>query len=229
MESDKKITELPLTNTILWTEWIPFAKPGANGVFTSGTLITEARKTMATKDELAAKQDRLTAGYGIEITETNEIRSTHDLGIFMVVDALPESGLPNKLYLVRDPNGKANENEYVEWLFSGGKWEQVGKYQAKVDLSPYMKTADAEAVYAKKASLPDFNTFASQADQSALENTVETLSGKVRELEAALKEATDKLATIPAVPAKDGVCYALHNGTWTPIAGASEIILTTSD
>lgn len=75
------------------------------------------------------------AGNGIDITG-DTISCTLDTSLYSIVTELPETGLPNKIYLL--PSTKTEEgNIYTEYGYVNNKWEEIGKYKADVDLSPY--------------------------------------------------------------------------------------------
>lgn len=75
------------------------------------------------------------AGNGINITG-DTISCTLDTSLYSIVTELPETGLPNKIYLL--PSTKTEEgNIYTEYGYVDNKWEELGKYKADVDLSPY--------------------------------------------------------------------------------------------
>lgn len=75
------------------------------------------------------------AGNGIDITG-DTISCTLDTSLYSIVTELPETGLPNKIYLL--PSTKTEEgNIYTEYGYVDNKWEELGKYKADVDLSPY--------------------------------------------------------------------------------------------
>ena len=77
------------------------------------------------------------AGNGINITG-DTISCTLDTSLYSIVTELPETGLPNKIYLL--PSTKTEEgNIYTEYGYVDNKWEEIGKYKADVDLSPYKK------------------------------------------------------------------------------------------
>lgn len=77
------------------------------------------------------------AGNGIDITG-DTISCTLDTSLYSIVTELPETGLPNKIYLL--PSTKTEEgNIYTEYGYVDNKWEEIGKYKADVDLSPYAK------------------------------------------------------------------------------------------
>lgn len=58
-----------------------------------------------------------------------------------IVTSLPSAGKDNVFYLIKDANGKDNNN-YLEYLWIDNKWEMVGSTQ--VDLSGYMTKEKAE-------------------------------------------------------------------------------------
>ncbi len=66
-----------------------------------------------------------------------------------------------------------------------------------VDLSPYLKIADAENVYAKKTDIPDVTDFATKEELSSVENKIPSVDGFVSEEE--LTSATQDKATIAQV------------------------------
>lgn len=75
------------------------------------------------------------AGNGIDITG-NTISCTLDTSLYSIVTELPETGLPNKIYLL--PSTETEEgNIYTEYGYVDNKWEEIGKYKSDVDLSPY--------------------------------------------------------------------------------------------
>lgn len=94
----------------------------------------------------ATKQDRFSIGKGLELKE-GTLNVTLDTTIFKVVDSLPDSpaaGDENKIHLVLTNTGKTG-NEYTEYLWVNGKWEELGKFIADVDLTPYLKVAELTA------------------------------------------------------------------------------------
>lgn len=75
------------------------------------------------------------AGNGIDITG-NTISCTLDTSLYSIVTELPETGLPNKIYLL--PSTETEEgNIYTEYGYVNNKWEEIGKYKADVNLEPY--------------------------------------------------------------------------------------------
>lgn len=123
-------------------------------------LVDGAPETLDTLNELAAalnnnadivdvlnqsisnKQDTLTAGTGIDITD-NTISCTLDTTIFKVVDSLPTapaSGDENKMHLVLSSSSEEG-NTYDEYLWANNSWEKIGSFRPSVDLSDYAKTS----------------------------------------------------------------------------------------
>jgi len=219
---DLPISQLTLANQLDGNEWVPFAKDKGNGAFLLSLLRTFISEGLATQTSVDSKQNRLIAGKGISISSDNTISSTLDVSLFRIVDVLPTADIENKIYLIKDTNGKEGENEYLEYLYVNGKWELIGKYTATVDLTPYMKKADAEAIYAKKTELPDTGKLADRT-------TVEALASGLAEAKRTISAMQTKLEKLPDIPPNDGKCYALMNGAWVVIADDSETILTVND
>ena len=219
---DLPISQLVLATELNGEELLPFAKDNANGALLVSLLKTYIRDGLATQEAVNTKQNKLTAGYGIEITADNKIKSTLDVSLFKIVDTLPTENIETKIYLVADPAGKEGENEYIEYMYVNNQWEQIGKYTAKVDLSDYMKTADANSTFAKKTEIPDVSDFVVSSVVSALATQVSTLATQ-------LQTAQTKLDTIPTIPPNDGKCYAMCNGAWVVIADSTESVVTVTN
>lgn len=94
------------------------------------------RNTKADKTDLDGKQDKLTAGYGINISQDNIIEVVLDTTVYVLVDELPESNIdPNKIYLKSETaNGKTI---LVGYKYVNGEWISMGEKEPSVDLTPY--------------------------------------------------------------------------------------------
>jgi len=218
-DKDLKISELIPTLQLDGNEIIPFAKDNANGSFLVSLLKAFVTEDVAPKSALNGKQNKLTPGYGIEITAENEIRTKLDVSPFEIVDELPTSDIKNKIYCVPDPDGEVGKNEYIEYLWLGDHWEIVGKFMPKVDLTPYLKAADAERIYAKISDIPDVSGFITT-------QTFNLLIARVAQLETKMTSVNTKLSSIPEIPDNDQCAYAMQNGQWSEIAGANEAVVT---
>lgn len=88
--------------------------------------------------ELSKKQNKLTPGIGIEITETGVINCTVSLDIYKIVTSLPEPGEEhlNKIYLV------ANEDEFLEYIClkinTNYVWEQFGSLKTDINIDNFV-------------------------------------------------------------------------------------------
>lgn len=110
----------------------------------TGTSTTDTMSQKAITEALAKKQGTLKAGTGINIAADGTIKTTLDVGLYKVVNALPTTGIDtNKIYLVPDAEGQG-QNVYVEYMYVNGKWEIVGQYKSDVDLTPYFKKEDIQ-------------------------------------------------------------------------------------
>lgn len=129
------------------------------------------------------KQDKLKPGTGVEITSDNTVNVTLDTAVFKVVASLPESpaaGDENKIHLV--PAESTEEgNIYTEYVFVNGKWEEFGTYRSEVDLTPYLKSTDAEATYQK-------------ITDNTLATTDKTIAGAINELLSSGKVSGEVIA-----------------------------------
>lgn len=112
------------------------------------------QKVDALTEELETKQDLLTAGNHIEISEDAVISANLDdyydktevntliQGVanisFAIVDELPETGAGNVIYLV--PGG----NAYDQYVYSNGEWVAIGS--TAIDLTDYVKFSNAASV-----------------------------------------------------------------------------------
>ena len=63
-----------------------------------------------------------------------------DVDIFMIVNELPTENIKNnKIYCVRDTTSTDENNTYIEYAYINNKWEKVGEFQTKPNLSGYAK------------------------------------------------------------------------------------------
>lgn len=88
--------------------------------------------------ELSKKQNKLTPGTGIEITETGVINCTLSLELYQIVSTLPtpSASCLNKIYL------KASDDEFLEYicLEIGGNyvWEQFGSLKTDINVDNFV-------------------------------------------------------------------------------------------
>ena len=94
-----------------------------------------------------------------------------------VVPTLPDVGEEGILYFVPNPDGAGNNlyDEYL-WIEANNKYEQVGS--AEVDLSDYLKSADAANTYAKKTDLSAYAKTSALADYLTAANAANTYATK---------------------------------------------------
>lgn len=72
-----------------------------------------------------------------------------DLSLYKIVSSLPTTGIDvNKIYLVlSEAESSSNGNIYTEYIYVNNKWEEIGKYKAKVDLTNYVTFDDVVTEY----------------------------------------------------------------------------------
>lgn len=138
-DSTEKVMSQRVVTSILRDKFDKTAVKAVTGASTTDTMSQKA-----ITEELAKKQITLKAGTGISIAADGTIKTTLDVGLYKVVSALPTTGIDtNKIYLVPDAEGQG-QNVYVEYIWKGDAWEQLGEYQATVDLTPYFKKEDIQ-------------------------------------------------------------------------------------
>lgn len=58
--------------------------------------------------------------------------------LFVVVSELPTEDIKEgKIYCIKDTSSTAQDNGYIEYAYINNKWEKIGQFQAKPDLSGY--------------------------------------------------------------------------------------------
>ena len=129
-------------------------------------------------NELENKQDKLTAGVGISITENDQgqtvISVNHSLEIYKIVTTetwntikvSPSQSYENVIYLVPQPSiTSASQNVFKEFLcvFKDGvyQWEEFGTIQTKVDLSGYVTQEEFKALKDRVSNIELKGIFAS--------------------------------------------------------------------
>lgn len=120
----------------------------------------------ATTQEIAqavsGKQDTLTAGTGIDITN-NVISCTIDTGLYVVVSSLPAqpaAGNENKIHLVPLPSSATGQNDqYEEYLWKATEWEYLGVRQADIDLSDYYTSGQVDTLLAAKVDNSTYSAY----------------------------------------------------------------------
>ena len=141
-------------------------------------IITLTRVVDQINQELENKQDKLTAGVGISITENDQgqtvISVNHSLEIYKIVTTetwntikdSPSQSYENIIYLVPQPSiTSASQNVFKEFLcvFKDGvyQWEEFGTIQTKVDLSGYVTQGEFKALKDRVSDIELKGIFAS--------------------------------------------------------------------
>ncbi len=128
-------------------------KPKINGVELVGDKTTEDLKIVFPKKISELENDKK---YATEDYVDNEL-ATFDF--IKVVDSLPTTGLPNKIYLVPKKDTQT-QDLFDEYIWINNDWEYQGTKQIEVDLTPY----------AKKEDIPDVSNFVEDEDYVHTDN-----------------------------------------------------------
>ena len=113
----------------------------------AGNISTLQQTVNTINTELAKKQDKLTAGAGINISSDGTISVTASQTLYKIVSSLPEPSAEceNAIYLVYSESG-VNGNVFIEYIciyetqLSKYIWEQLGQVSTDIDLSGYVTT-----------------------------------------------------------------------------------------
>ena len=69
--------------------------------------------------------------------------SNIDTDLFIVTSELPTENIKEgKIYCIKDTSSTAQDNGYIEYAYINNKWEKIGEFQAKPDLSDYARLDD---------------------------------------------------------------------------------------
>lgn len=149
------------------------------------------------------------AGNGINITG-DTISCTLDTSLYSIVTELPETGLPNKIYLL--PSTKTEEgNSYTEYGYVDNKWEELGKYKADVNLEPYERALNLPSDVVKAlgvqsgANYVNVYSYKEDLDRGILSEVSEFDIPKATSEKAGIITAQDKakLDSQPTIKASD--------------------------
>ena len=90
---------------------------------------------------LLLKQDKMVAGKNMFISDENVIDCTLDTTLFIFADKFPYNPDPTKIYFVKKDTASSSENQYIEYYYNTvkGAWEEMGRFEPKIDLSEYAK------------------------------------------------------------------------------------------
>ena len=127
---------------------------------------TNSAYAQTLQEVINSKQATISPGTGLEF-EGNTLNVTLDTSVFKVVSVLPDSpaqGDENKIHLVPAESTGAN-NAYTEYVWVNSAWEILGEYTSEVDLTPYLKTADAASTYLSKTNAS--STYLSKTEASS--------------------------------------------------------------
>lgn len=93
-------------------------------------------------------QNKLVAGYGIDINSSNNVISVvlDSVNPFIIVDSKPSEGQANKIYLIKEQNG------YRQWVYINGDWEDYGLLDVSIDLSNYVTNLQLTTQFATQNS-----------------------------------------------------------------------------
>ena len=139
---------------------------------------------------VANKQDTLTAGNGINISEDNVISVSLNFSLYEIVSSLPTDNIDNnKIYLVASPTS-GTQNTYTEYLHTSEGWEVLGQFKSDIDLSTYVTKTELAAVKSK-ADTKASNISTIQGNISTINGNISTINGNITSINNKLTPITD--------------------------------------
>ena len=203
------------------------------GGYDGTNAVEDTSKTL--QEVINSKQATITAGTGLEF-EGNTLNVTLDTTVFKVVSVLPDSpaaGDENKIHLVPGASTGAN-NAYTEYAWVNSAWEILGEYTSEVDLTPYLKSSDAESTYLKITNAE--SEYATKTELAGKQNsTDDTLETTSKNIVGAINEILPKATGVGKVdPDSDGTgeVFNSYSGNFKNVASGqcshAEGIMTTA-
>ena len=188
-----------------------------------GTNAT-ADTTQTLQEVINSKQETITAGTGLEFEGTT-LNVTLDTTVFKVVSVLPDSpaqGDENKIHLVPAESTGAN-NIYTEYAWVNSAWEILGEYTSEVDLTPYLKSSDAESTYLKITDAE--SEYATKTELATKQNsTDDTLETTSKNIVGAINELVSKPSGVGKVDPNSngtGEVFNVYEGGTANVASGS--------
>lgn len=167
-------------------------------VFGNGVSYNAKTKIPADFVNLSAKADLVDGK--VPLSQLGNV----DTQIVLVVDALPTENIKsNKIYLVKNTASEDTENIYTEYVYINNKWEELGKYKPKVNLSEYVKSSEIYRCIKKEYDSSKRGDYSIMIDDSA--------------------SASGKSATAVGVSAKANYNYSVAIG-YNSAATASDCV-----
>lgn len=171
--------------------------------FSAHTADTTIHVTASDKAAWDAKQNALSAGTGIDITN-DVISCTLDTQISEFVSTLPASGLTSKLYFVPNSDtGATQGNTYIEyaWHVTGatpdaGEWEELGEWEPDLTIDSELDLDSTNPV--ENQAISSAITRIEIVTSAALNNInvkLGEVSGLAEDNAAALELKADKATT----------------------------------
>lgn len=146
--------------------------------------LTAALNQYATVADLSTKQDKLTVGKGIQISDENVISVDLDTEIFKVVDVLPTENIENKIYLIPATNAKDND-KFSEHIYVNGEWETVGIVNADTNLENYFTKTECDERFQPKGNYltehQDISTLATKDEVNQVKELIPSVEGLATE------------------------------------------------
>lgn len=185
-------------------------------------IINQVLSVAASKEQLLElqrilnlKQNILRAGFGISI-DNNEISVTIDNELYLLVDQLPQQGVTNKLYLLKEGD------EYIQYVYKDNQWVRQGAITAEIRLENYVNRQELENYLTSQEASELFQTKGNYITTNDLiaYSTIEKLNQKIQELYSRIENEFSKKNSPTVLPDTYDVTYTsnIQNGITTTVS-----------
>lgn len=123
--------------------------------------------------QVSSKQDALTPGYGIDISD-NVISVSLNFSLYEIVSTLPTENINNDKIYLKASSVSGTQNKYTEYIYANGDWEILGEFTTDIDLSGY----------------------ATKEELSTINNKVQTNTSDITQAKSDIKGLSDKITPI---------------------------------
>lgn len=120
--------------------------------------------------QVSGKQDALTPGHGIDITN-NVISVSLNFSLYEIVSTLPTENINNNKIYLKASSVSGTQNKYTEYIYANGDWEILGEFTTTIDLSGYATKGALSII----SNIVQTNT----SDITQAKSDIKNLSGKI--------------------------------------------------
>lgn len=222
-----RVIALALENKVNRADLYNYATISQLGEKADVTTLTNYAQKEYVNDAVYTKQDRLTAGRGIQIVD-NIISTNLDTDVFIITSQLPSVNISeNKIYLLEVVDPQTGNYSYVEYRYENGSWRQIGAREVTVNLTDYVTKNLADSLYqpigtylttdVASQTYQPIGDYATNSSLAALQTASEN-SYQPKGDYALAQDVSDAIATLEQTVSR---LYVQKTDVYTPNSGDS--------